>query len=492
MFPIKKDFTKLDHDIFHSLTIKKKIQSGKCFRNAYYCNLEKAEQCQMHLFNLGFKELQSFFVHFMKNHKNKLDEFLVEWLFNNLVDSNEISVSSIISNYIKINIFPKYETEKEKRETVNFNIKSKEENDVIDLKSVDLSSLNQVILENGIYEHLPINKISSTSHIDFLTSFMKLGFQLGRSTDISVNDFLKICNDIVIPRSLIQKVGNDYFQSSISYFKGSMAAFEIDAGKVNDIEILVFVLTAKNRYKFSILFDLEFNFEGNLDAYQKVVYSKIQKAKENQINIVGLTTDNLPVQIQALCQDSPDSIQNNFKEMENIIHFRCTNHLLNLSYKDWIEEKNNLSQYEAKIKKIITVLSKKEFLKNISKKIPKICITRWNSAFRALEMIFILRKDIIELFQNPEKEKIKYLLEIKDDIKYIFSTGFLEVYPLLFHFASMMDYLQKDIISCVDTIVIIEYFLNKIKNNIIKYDISPDGKKLYKFIKNRLILNKNN
>ena len=301
MFPVQKDFTKLDNDLFHSLTIKKKILSGKIFRNAYFCQIDASVQCQAHIFNQGFKELQRLFSHFKKNHKDQLDTYLTEWLINNPIDANPISSSLIIANYVKLFIFPKYESEKSKKESVNFNIKTQEKEKAIDLKSVDLSSINQVILENGIYEHIPLNKISSKSHIGFLTSFMKLGFELGRSTDISVNDFLKLCNDIVIPRSLLEKVGNDYFQASISYFKGSMAAFEIDAGKINDVEILVFVLTAKHRYQFSMLFDLEFNFEGNLDAYQKVVYSKIMKAKENQINIVGLTTDNLPVQIQALC-----------------------------------------------------------------------------------------------------------------------------------------------------------------------------------------------
>ena len=106
-------------------------------------------------------------------------------------------------------------------------------------------------------------------------------------------------------------------------------------------------------------------------------------------------------------------------------------------------------------------------------------------------MIFRLRTNIINLFKNPKKTMIKDLLKIKEDVKFIFSVGFLEVYPLLFHFASLMDYLQSENVSCVESIVIIEFFLNKIKNNIIEYEISESGKELYDLIKKRLILNKN-
>lgn len=310
-----------------------------------------------------------------------------------------------------------------------------------------------------VYEHLPMNTISSKSHLNFCAGFMKLGFELGRNTNISMNDFLEICNGLVIPRSLLQKVGHDYFEASISYFKGAMAAFEIDAGTINDKQILAFVLSAKNRYQYSMLFDFEFNFEGDFESYQKVVMEKIRKAKENEITIVGLTTDNYPVQIMALSHESKQSILNKYKDMENIIHIRCANHLLNLAYQDWVQLNNELSVYEIKIKNIMNVLSKKEFAKKISKKIPKIGITRWNSAFRALEMIFRLRKEIVDLYKNPRKSMNKDLFHIKEDVLFIFSRGFLEIYPLLFYVASLMDFLQTENLSCVDAIVIIEYFL---------------------------------
>lgn len=149
--------------------------------------------------------------------------------------------------------------------------------------------------------------------------------------------------------------------------------------------------------------------------------------------------------------------------MSNIIHFRCCLYLLNLAYKDWIKAKGKFSKYEISIRNILKVLNKNIFSQKISRKIPKLCITRWNSAFRALECVFYLRKDILNLIKNANKKEIKLLFEIRNDIKYIFSIGFLKVYPLLFHFASLVDYMQNENISCVESIIVIEYFLNKIK-----------------------------
>ena len=70
-----------------------------------------------------------------------------------------------------------------------------------------------------------------------------------------------------------------------------------------------------------------------MKAYQDVVKEKIMKAKENGITIVGITSDNLPIQIRALSHESQESIQNKFSEMKSIIHLRCVSHLLILTYR---------------------------------------------------------------------------------------------------------------------------------------------------------------
>lgn len=71
---------------------------------------------------------------------------------------------------------------------------------------------------------------------------------------------------------------------------------------------------------------------------------------QNEITIVGITTDNYPAQIMALSHESKQSIQNKYKEIENIIHIWCANHLLNLAYQDWVQLNNELSVYEKKLK----------------------------------------------------------------------------------------------------------------------------------------------
>ena len=359
------NFTLLDNLLYDKLTTKKKVMSGQKSRNAYICNIDISAKCDTHVFYKGLVELQRIFNHFKRDHQVLLNNFLIKFLIDNAqTNIEQYSSSPLITIYIKQHIYPIYESERKKKEiNIDNNSISKNQEHCLDLNAVDLTKLNQVILQNGIYERLPLSKISSKPHLSFIQGFFKLGFELGRNSNISVNDFLRICNGVKIPRNLLNSLGNDYFQASISYFKGSLASFEIDAGTINYRQILLFVLFAKNRYQNSILFDFEDEFKGDLISYQKVVRSKILKAKENNISIVGITSDNLPVQIQAVCHESPDSIQNIYDDVKNIVHFRCSNLLLNLAYKDWIMSKNKLSDYENKTQEILNVL-KKNFQKN--------------------------------------------------------------------------------------------------------------------------------
>lgn len=132
----------------------------------------------------------------------------------------------------------------------------------------------------------------------------------------------------------------------------------------------------------------------------------------------------MPNQIQALNQDSKDSLSNIFFFLKKIwgilfifadvcigwnFHIK---HLLRENFK-----KNTKNMY-----------NQMEF-----------CF----SGFR----FFYLRKDILNL------------------IKFIFSIGFLKFYPLLFHFASFVDYIQNENISCVELMIVINYFLYTIKNS---------------------------
>ena len=77
------------------------------------------------------------------------------------------------------------------------------------------------------------------------------------------------------------------------------------------------------------------HYPSQLKKREKICYGKNFNSKKSYIAIVRITTDNLPVQIQALSHESPESIQYNFIEMKPILHFRCTCHLLDLAYKYW-------------------------------------------------------------------------------------------------------------------------------------------------------------
>ena len=104
-----------DRDIFKSLTAQTKIISGNKPRNAFFWKIDLASKCTTHVFNQGIKELNRIFAHFKREHKNLLDNFLIDWLLQNYNEKmDHISCSTVISSYIRVIIFPQYESEKKK------------------------------------------------------------------------------------------------------------------------------------------------------------------------------------------------------------------------------------------------------------------------------------------------------------------------------------------------------------------------------------------
>lgn len=80
--------------------------------------------------------------------------------------------------------------------------------------------------------------------------------------------------------------------------------------------------------------------------------------------------------------------------------------------------------------------------------------------------------------------------QIQKEFLYLFKVGFPQVYPLLIPYLSLTKYLQNDVLSCVDAIIIIEYYLNQMRNNIEEYEIE-EGHLLIECIEKRLRLNRN-
>ena len=365
----KNIFTGIDNFIFNNFTKKKLNDSSKSKRNIYICNVDC--HCNISIHYRSKTELNRLFNHLKKYHQAKLNESLINYL---AVNSNFIELSSNckdISEYLEIEIFPHVISSQ--KPFINFSnqqsaISTETPNFLIDLKKVDLSRLDQIILEKSVYDHVPLSKICNPNFSKFIGEFMKLGYEIKQSTNIDKNEFLKICNNLKISRTLLDEVGNDYFEASLSYFIGSDAAFQIDAGTVNKKKFLVFIISAKQRCPFSFLFDIDMNFDPTLNGYRKSVYDRIKKAKEKGINIIGIVSDNLPVQIKAISHESKCSIQKKYTDVSCIIHLRCCNHLLNLAYRDWIKFDNELTDYETNVKKISIILNNQKFYRYIKKK----------------------------------------------------------------------------------------------------------------------------
>lgn len=66
------------------------------------------------------------------------------------------------------------------------------------------------------------------------------------------------------------------------------------------------------------------NINGTLDVERSDINNAINKEKQNQRDITGITTDNLQVQGEAIFEVCLVNIQ----DIQNILYFRCVSHLL--------------------------------------------------------------------------------------------------------------------------------------------------------------------
>lgn len=458
---MEKSLTKLELFIFDKLTVRVR-NTKECKtkeRIIFKCFIAKKKCPKDHIaYSHSLFEINRLFTHFLTCHPDELYSTMLSWFSeNNVIDNYPISNCELISNYFKEKIIPIYPLSLQNM--YSFNIPKKcynEKNSIINLSDIDLNRLDQVILETGIFEHLPLETIKSKHHIQFISNLIKLGFELGRNTEITTNEFLKIVNGIHIPKKLLEDVGDDYYEALVSCFKGSYASLLIDAGEVNSVHFLTFVLSSKQRKVPSMLFHLTKNFGCTHNDYVETVKKVIEKARESQINIVGLVTDNLPVQISALSHESSKSLQNKYSDMKSIVHLRCTNHLLALAFWDWMDTKNIFTKYEKKLKKLCAVFNKQNFKSCIKYRIPSMCKVRWNSPFNSLIFLHKNRKKLIALYQNPSYAILSDLNEIKDEMLYLITIGFTQIYPLLFPVLNLTNHLQSDFLSCVDMVLIVE------------------------------------
>lgn len=347
-----RNLKQLDNYFFDDLTQKIKFPK----RTIYLCFIDTSltDSCNFKIYSRIPSELSRLFTHFRTKHSGKLLSLMLLWLEKNYVQNlDSISCVSEIIDYIKKQVLPLYLQNKPNLVFQTFESGNRDQ--LIDLNCIDISKINQIILEKGVYENQPLAVITSPNHTQLYNECLKIGFQFGRNTSISKQDFLKLINNTYVPRSLLKSVGNDYFLASISPFKGAYCSFEIDAGKINQRSLLVFVLHSNQNGSLPILFDFIDNFDSSFFNYRYYVREMILKAFQNDIIICGIVTDNLPVQILAVSHESDKSFQNVFSDVKKIIHLRCCNHLLNLAFRDWTKLKNDLTIYEEKIHNIISV-----------------------------------------------------------------------------------------------------------------------------------------
>lgn len=485
------NLTKLDLYLITSLTY---VTQGNN-RKVYKCAVNPIVECDFLIYCKTPTELLRFINHSIISHKDDFTNQIIKWI-NSRSISNFIDLSCIeqLNNFISSVIVPKLVQNQTNLNNLQIiNPKPQQTMPLNDLTKYDLTRLNQIILEHGISENIPLSKIRSSKHIQFNIEFAKFGFEYARKSSIPFDEFCYILDNVSISKDLLHQVGEDYFLCSIEPFKGGLASFQIDAGKNNQTSLLVFMLSSHERRKKPMIFHIVHNFTGTLYGYREHLKNAVEKAKNHNIEIVGLVTDNLPVQVQAFSHASPDSFHRFYKEdyLQGIVHFRCTNHLLALAFKDWLKLKHPMTEYENRIQKITQVFKKRKFMKFFKQKIPQICQTRWYSAFHTLQMIFEKRKDIVKLYEKPPSSLFKDLNEVADDFYYLITIGFTQVYPLLFPYLKLTYHLQNDDISCIHAVLIIEHYIKEMKENIEEFEIKDAGYELIRNIKKRLLLNKN-
>ena len=152
-------------------------------------------------FKLHFKnatEIRRFYTHFYNYHQEIFKSTLLRWLTDNQIQNTDnLSICDLTNTFIKKVVYPEYMKLDHSIVPIPIETQSQEDS-VINLSEIDLSRLPQVMLENGVYENQPQSILTSRNHAQLYQGFLMLGFELGRSTKITKNEFLKIVNDIYI------------------------------------------------------------------------------------------------------------------------------------------------------------------------------------------------------------------------------------------------------------------------------------------------------
>lgn len=159
------------------------------------------------------------FYHLKCKHPLELiNSTIIFWKSNIQNDHSNVSCTCDITNYIVNEVLPVFLSNENyifQKIQNQVQISDNNNHNTLYTTKVDFKRISQIILENGILEKFPIKIITSKKHIQFITSFAKLGYSL-KSASISKKEFNKYINNIHITRNAVNQVRNDYFKTSIS------------------------------------------------------------------------------------------------------------------------------------------------------------------------------------------------------------------------------------------------------------------------------------
>ena len=184
----------------------------------------------------------------------------------------------------------------------------------------------------------------------------------------------------------------------------------IDAGTVNNLKLLLFVVTNPYSTRKPLMINANYNFSGDRKGYIESIRNTLLKTSSMGLNVISIVSDNHPVQISSLSDP----------EFKCIPRFSCMCHTLELAIKDIFNNQKYQGAIDI-IKRAAEILKEPKISNAIGHKCPNFCRTRWNYAYNILSFATI-NTDLILSLVNDEQANIRFEMdEDKDIIKKLYS-----------------------------------------------------------------------
>ena len=334
--------------------------------------------------------------------------------------------------------------------------------------------------------NLSIKTAASNELYSLLASTFKLG-QLKKDQGFQ-NVFSKICRTTFTNHFI--EYSKNIKTNRILKFRG-ISALCVDSGKIGGTSILNIVLINVNKTEEKpILFKSIWNFVGCFESYKKEIFEAIIELKKYNIEISGLVTDNLPVQVKVLDHRNVSSLINNCEDkiISNLIRVPCQCHTINLALNDWLSDEKR-SDLVPIVKVICNLFRKKQFKNIFYTKLMPFCPTRWTNLFEIINWGKLNIKRIFAVLKTNNLI-IKNILEpFIEEVKYFIFSIVPNYYRILFIYSKLIKSLESDYCSASRSALIYEFFFDIIKENLLIEFIKDENihfTELVESIKNRL------